>query len=193
MINSQLRSHETNRRRVSDNNNISQLLRDSFSVSHQPPIWEPPSHYSMIQIQMYSVIQLLNSVGAVPLICSSFSLLCININAPSPETYLFIFTWTLLWAKAIAYKNHFTVVEDNIRWEIFFENWNKSWDILMDICVWIMQISILKQYLQMKRRSVFFIFLAADSSSSSPKVVCCLSVVCDQVRKLLANSLLTAT
>ena len=37
----------TNRRRVSDNNNISQLLRDSFSVSLQPPIWEPPSHYSM--------------------------------------------------------------------------------------------------------------------------------------------------
>ena len=24
---------------------ISQLLRDSFSVSQQPPIWEPPSHY----------------------------------------------------------------------------------------------------------------------------------------------------
>ena len=39
---------ETNRRRVSDNNNISQLLRDAFSVSQQPPIWEPPSHYSMI-------------------------------------------------------------------------------------------------------------------------------------------------
>ena len=33
----QLRSHETNRRRVSDNNNISQLLGDSFSVSQQPP------------------------------------------------------------------------------------------------------------------------------------------------------------
>ena len=28
---------------------ISQLLRDSFSVSQQPPIWEPPSHYSMIK------------------------------------------------------------------------------------------------------------------------------------------------
>ena len=26
---------------------ISQLLRDSFFVSQQPPIWEPPSHYSM--------------------------------------------------------------------------------------------------------------------------------------------------
>ena len=26
---------------------ISQLLRDSFSVSQQPPIWEPPSHSSM--------------------------------------------------------------------------------------------------------------------------------------------------
>ena len=26
---------------------ISQLLRDSFSISQQPPIWEPPSHYSM--------------------------------------------------------------------------------------------------------------------------------------------------
>ena len=38
----------TNRRRVSDNNNISQLLRDSFSAPQQPPIWEPPSHYSMI-------------------------------------------------------------------------------------------------------------------------------------------------
>ena len=46
----QLKSHETNRRRVSDNNNISQLLRDSFSVSQQPPIWEPPSHYSMVFI-----------------------------------------------------------------------------------------------------------------------------------------------
>ena len=36
--------------------------------------------------------------------------------------------------------------------------------------------------------------LAADSSSSSPKVVVCLllSVVCVQVRKLLANCLLTA-
>ena len=43
----QLRSHVTNRRRVNDNNNISQLFRDSFSVSQQPPIWEPPSHYSM--------------------------------------------------------------------------------------------------------------------------------------------------
>ena len=40
-------SHVTNRRRVSDNNNISQLLRGSFSVSQQPPICEPPSHYSM--------------------------------------------------------------------------------------------------------------------------------------------------
>ena len=37
----------SSRRRVSDNNNISQLLRDSFSVYQQPPIWEPPSHYSM--------------------------------------------------------------------------------------------------------------------------------------------------
>ena len=26
---------------------ISQLMRNSFSVSQQPPIWEPPSHYSM--------------------------------------------------------------------------------------------------------------------------------------------------
>ena len=26
---------------------ISQLVRDSFSVSQQPPNWEPPSHYSM--------------------------------------------------------------------------------------------------------------------------------------------------
>ena len=41
----------TNRRRVSDNNKISQLLRDSFSVSQQPPIWEHPSHYSMRQSQ----------------------------------------------------------------------------------------------------------------------------------------------
>ena len=46
----QLRSHETNGRRVSDNNNnISQLLRDSFSVSQQPSIWEPPSHYAMVR------------------------------------------------------------------------------------------------------------------------------------------------
>ena len=28
---------------------ISQLSRDSFSVSQQPPIWEPPSHYSMLE------------------------------------------------------------------------------------------------------------------------------------------------
>ena len=42
----------TNRRRVGDNNNISQLLRDSFSVSQQPPIWEPPSHYSMLNIHI---------------------------------------------------------------------------------------------------------------------------------------------
>ena len=27
---------------------ISQLVRDSFSVSQLPPIWEPPSHYSMV-------------------------------------------------------------------------------------------------------------------------------------------------
>ena len=26
---------------------ISQLLKNSFSVSQQPPIWEPPSHYSI--------------------------------------------------------------------------------------------------------------------------------------------------
>ena len=32
-----------------DNNNISQLLWDSFPVSQQPPIWEPPSHYSMVE------------------------------------------------------------------------------------------------------------------------------------------------
>ena len=31
---------------------IFQLLRDSFFVSQQPPIWEPPSHYSMmLQLQ----------------------------------------------------------------------------------------------------------------------------------------------
>ena len=29
---------------------ISQLLRDSFSVSQQPPILEPPSHYSMVLV-----------------------------------------------------------------------------------------------------------------------------------------------
>ena len=46
-----MRSHETNRSRVSDDNNISQLLRDSFSVSQQPPIWEPPTHYSMWRTQ----------------------------------------------------------------------------------------------------------------------------------------------
>ena len=28
---------------------ISQLLRDSFSVSQQPSIWEPPSHYAMVR------------------------------------------------------------------------------------------------------------------------------------------------
>ena len=46
----QLRSHETNRSRVSDNNNISQLLGDSFSVSQKPPIWEPPSDYSIVRM-----------------------------------------------------------------------------------------------------------------------------------------------
>ena len=36
-------------------------------------------------------------------------------------------------------------------------------------------------------------FLAAESSSICPNVVvCCLLFVCDQVRKLLANCLLTA-
>ena len=53
----QLRSLLTNRRRVSDNNNISQLLRDSFYVSQQPPIWEPPSHYSMCTVLYCSVLQ----------------------------------------------------------------------------------------------------------------------------------------
>ena len=48
MVIGQLTSHETNRRRVSNNNNISQLLGDSFSVSQQPPSWDPCSHYSMI-------------------------------------------------------------------------------------------------------------------------------------------------
>ena len=38
----------TNRRRVSDNNNISLFLGDSFSVSQQPPSWDPCSHYSML-------------------------------------------------------------------------------------------------------------------------------------------------
>ena len=31
---------------------ISQLLRDSFSVYQQSPIWEPPSHYSMLLLQL---------------------------------------------------------------------------------------------------------------------------------------------
>ena len=47
MVIGQLTSHETNMRRVSNNNNISQLLGDSFSVSQQPPSWDPCSHYSM--------------------------------------------------------------------------------------------------------------------------------------------------
>ena len=38
---------------------ISQLLRDSFSVSQQPPIWEPPSHYSMTQVLYLSQEQTL--------------------------------------------------------------------------------------------------------------------------------------
>ena len=33
---------------------ISQLLRDSFSVCQQPPIWDPPSHYSMPTPQPWS-------------------------------------------------------------------------------------------------------------------------------------------
>ena len=54
----QLRSHETNRSRVTDNNNISQLLRDSFSVSQQPPIWEPPSHYSMFRtLKLFKLVE----------------------------------------------------------------------------------------------------------------------------------------
>ena len=56
MVIGQLRSHETNRRRVIDNNNIFQLLGDSFSVSQQPPIWEPPSHYSMSGMQHNAAI-----------------------------------------------------------------------------------------------------------------------------------------
>ena len=47
MVIGQLTTHETNWRRVSKNNNISQLLGDSFSVSQQPPSWDPCSHYSM--------------------------------------------------------------------------------------------------------------------------------------------------
>ena len=76
LLGGQLRSHETNRKRVgkcafgdgtlninelvmsrkrvSDKNNISQLLRDSFFVSQQPPIWEPPSHYSMVPPRLTS-------------------------------------------------------------------------------------------------------------------------------------------
>ena len=46
MVIGQLTSHETNRRRVSNN-----LLGDSFSVSQQPPSWDPCSHYSMCQCQ----------------------------------------------------------------------------------------------------------------------------------------------
>ena len=37
---------------------ISQLLRDSFSVSQQPPIWEPPSHYSMAAAHTAQLLQL---------------------------------------------------------------------------------------------------------------------------------------
>ena len=35
---------------------ISQLLRDSFSIFQQPPIWKPPSHYSMVLVGYFSVI-----------------------------------------------------------------------------------------------------------------------------------------
>ena len=35
---------------------ISQLLRDSFFVSQQPPIWEPPSHYSMWLVQTLATV-----------------------------------------------------------------------------------------------------------------------------------------
>ena len=36
--------------------NISQFLRDSFSISQQPPIWEPPSHSSMVHTNL-SIVQ----------------------------------------------------------------------------------------------------------------------------------------
>ena len=40
---------------------ISQLLRDSFSVSQQPPIWEPPSHYSM-RLQLWCRLETVKCV-----------------------------------------------------------------------------------------------------------------------------------
>ena len=40
---------------------ISQLLRDSFSVSQQPPIWEPPSQYSMLYTLSYSMLSKLSN------------------------------------------------------------------------------------------------------------------------------------
>ena len=78
-----VRSHVTNRRRVSDNNNMSQLLGDSFSVSQQPPSWDPCSHYSMELILTWDwkprcpvaaihhrVIPHPEEAGAVPPTCS---------------------------------------------------------------------------------------------------------------------------
>ena len=42
----------------------SQLLRDSFFVSQQPPIWEPPSHFSMVwrqsQLKLINIYNFLN-------------------------------------------------------------------------------------------------------------------------------------
>ena len=41
---------------------ISQLLRDSFSVSQQPPICEPPSHYSMIDTVDINCLMAVNNI-----------------------------------------------------------------------------------------------------------------------------------
>ena len=42
---------------------ISQLLRDSFSVSQQPPIWEPPSHNSMVEANNWETVERSSTCG----------------------------------------------------------------------------------------------------------------------------------
>ena len=66
---------------------ISQLLRDSFSVSQQPPIWEPPSHYSMTNILM--LIRVLLVISLFSTHCRI--LLVINIDCLAMQTLNFKF------------------------------------------------------------------------------------------------------
>ena len=77
----QLSSHETNRRRVSHNNNISQLLRDSFSVSQQPPISEPPSHYSMLN-SVLNVKALVDAFNQEKALVGAFSVIVQPVVEP---------------------------------------------------------------------------------------------------------------